>query len=111
MMAMPSEHPPIETHAECTGKKNGTRMLRETHDDIDVSDIVVSCTAGSVEVTLQERIWWSWTRRNIWTLSAGQAMNATVEVDSWLFDGDHRLTIFARADATQCTVDWDSYDL
>lgn len=89
---------------------NGARIFQVTHNDIDSSDIDVSCTAGRVEVILDERIWSSWRRRNSWTLNAGDALNDTVDVDSSWYDGDHRLTVFARANGTTCTISFFSTD-
>jgi hypothetical protein len=81
-----------------------------THEDIDTSDIQVICGSGSIEVLLDERIWWSWRRRNRWTLSAGQRINQTVNVDSSWNDGDHRLRLLATANGTIGSVDFDSTD-
>jgi hypothetical protein len=90
---------------------NGQRIFDVTHNDIDESTIDVSCRQGSVEIYLNERIWWSWSRRNSWTLQAGGRINTTVSVDSWAFDGDHRLYVLATADGTSCDVSFTSRDL
>ena len=105
---MPSSNNPQDSGTY--SGNNGARIFRVTHDDIDSSDIDVSCQAGSVEVVLDERIWWSWGRRNSWRLGAGDALNTTVDVDSSWYDGDHRLTIFARAAGTRCTASFSSSD-
>ena len=89
---------------------NGSRIFDATHNDIDESTIDVTCVQGSVEIQLQERIWWQWSPRNSWNLSAGGRVNTTVEVDSSWFDGDHRLYILATANGTSCNVNFTSRD-
>lgn len=89
---------------------NGQRIFDQTHNDIDESTIDVTCNTGSCEIHLDERIWWTWKRRNDWTLSAGGRTNVTVEVDSSWYDGDHRLFVIATAANTGCDVSFSSTD-
>jgi hypothetical protein len=97
------------TYAEFSGN-NGARIFDVKHEDIDNSTIDVSCVSGSIEIQLDERIWWTWKRKNTWYLAAGNAMNQSAAVDSSVNDGDHRLRIFARANGTSANVNFTSWD-
>jgi hypothetical protein len=105
---MPSDDS-AETSVVASGD-NGDRIFNVTHNDIDVSDIDVSCTDGSADIVLQERIWWSWVRRDSWSVEAGGRVNTTVPVDSSWYDADHRLRVFATANGTSCRVSFASTD-
>lgn len=66
------------------------------HFNIDQSDIEINNIAGgSVKVIFQERIWSSWddVSPNNQTADAGGSVKAYREVDSNIYDGDHRLKI------------------
>jgi hypothetical protein len=106
---MPGNGNNPQSTVTCSGN-NGVKIFQHTHNDIDSSEINVSCTAGAAEVILDERIWWSWRNRNKWQLKSGDAINTTVDVDSSFYDGDHKLRIYARANSTKCTVDFSSTD-
>jgi hypothetical protein len=97
------------TFAQISGN-NGQRLFNQTHEDIDSSDVEVTCLAGSCRVVLHERIWSSWRKRNEWLLGLGQVLNTSVVVDSAVYDGDHRVRVFATANGTSCIINFDSTD-
>jgi hypothetical protein len=105
---MPSDDSAV-SYSQITGY-NGQRIYNQTHDDIDISDIDITCLAGSIRIVIHERIWSNWTKRNEWTLSAGNVLNTSVIVDSGSYDGDHRLRVWATANGTSCTVNFESTD-
>ena len=90
---------------------NGQRIVDETHNDIDWSRITVVCKTGSCRVMIEERIWSSWKTRLDDRLNAGDKIDdKKIEVDSSLYDGDHKLIIRAEADGTSVEVDFVSRD-
>jgi hypothetical protein len=71
------------------------------HFNIDQSEILInSVTGGPVKVIFQERIWskWSDVHPNNQTAGVGGTINTFREVDSNVYDGDHRLRVECAAD-------------
>ena len=86
----------------------GQLIFESTHNDIDESEVIVQVFSGRVRVYLQERIWSQWYQAI--NQITGQDFHQSRNVDSGMFDGDHRLRVWARADNTSVNVQFSSYD-
>ncbi|MBD2616342.1 caspase family protein [Nostoc punctiforme FACHB-252] len=89
---------------------NGNRIYEGKHTDIDESTLDISCRTGSCRVTLEEAIWSDWANRLDRSLTAEGRINETIEVDSSVFDADHKLIVIATADGTTVDINWESKD-
>jgi len=99
-----------KTSAVDVSGDNGATLYDQTHNDIDESEIDITCITGGMKVQLREAIWWEWVVRKEVTLNAGGVMHETIEVDSDCYDGDHRLVVWATANGTTGTVSFRSTD-
>jgi hypothetical protein len=91
---------------------NGAVLYDSTSVDIDKSELTGACLSGVCSIRLDERIWSDWTTVINQDHSAGAAdFEVTREVDSDVFDGDHRLIITAKADNTAVRFRWLAKDV
>ncbi len=93
-----------------SGSNVGTVMYDKTHNDIDTSEVNISCTQGKIHVELRERIWNSWRVALNRDIEAGQEIIESIDVASSWCDGDHRLLIISKANSSFCTVTFNSFD-
>jgi len=95
-------------HLDLGRGRDMEEQVQELHEDVDESTLRVDCRSGTCEVRLEERIWWTWSTKQSWTLREGQNVRATEAVDSAFFDGDHRLSVVATGERTSVEVDFTS---
>lgn len=89
---------------------NGQRVFEKTHTDIDESTLDISCNSGSCRVSVEEAIWYSWETKLDQQLSQGGRINQQIEIDSDIYDADHRLVVIAQSDGTEVSIVFRSID-